>query len=58
MCSSDLSERRAAVTCRSSIGRIGYVVVAMFVGIWALSLIVWRARRIEARWGGMLERSR
>jgi high-affinity nickel-transport protein len=39
-------------------GRIGYVVVAMFVGIWALSLIVWRARRIEARWGGMLERSR
>jgi nickel/cobalt transporter (NiCoT) family protein len=38
-------------------GRIGYAVVAMFVGTWAVSLVVWRARGIEARWGAMVERS-
>jgi nickel/cobalt transporter (NiCoT) family protein len=37
-------------------GRIGYVVVGMFVAAWAFSVIVWKARRIEARWGGMIER--
>src|SRR4051794_22684529 len=37
-------------------GRVGYVVVAMFLATWALSLAVWRARRIEARWGAMLDR--
>jgi high-affinity nickel-transport protein len=38
-------------------GRIGYVVVGLFVAAWAFSLIVWKARRIEARWGSMIERS-
>jgi high-affinity nickel-transport protein len=37
-------------------GNIGYVVVGMFVATWALSIIVWKTRRIEARWGGMIRR--
>src|SRR3954466_828292 len=37
-------------------GRIGYAVVALFAGTWALSVLVWRAHRIEARWGAMVER--
>jgi high-affinity nickel-transport protein len=36
-------------------GRMGYVVVAMFVATWAFSAIVWKARRIEARWSDMIE---
>jgi high-affinity nickel-transport protein len=36
-------------------GRIGYVVVGMFIAAWAFSLVLWKARRIEARWGGMLD---
>jgi hypothetical protein len=32
------------------------VVVGMFVATWAFSLMVWKARRIEARWGGMIDR--
>jgi high-affinity nickel-transport protein len=34
--------------------RIGYVIVAMFVVAWAASVVIWKARRIEERWGGML----
>jgi nickel/cobalt transporter (NiCoT) family protein len=34
--------------------KIGYAVVGMFVATWAFSLIVWKTRRIEARWGGMI----
>jgi hypothetical protein len=26
------------------------------VATWALSIIVWKTRRIEARWGGMIRR--
>jgi high-affinity nickel-transport protein len=37
-------------------GHVGYVVVGMFVAAWAFSLVVWKARRIEARWGSMIER--
>jgi nickel/cobalt transporter (NiCoT) family protein len=37
------------------LGRIGYVVVGMFIAAWAFSLVLWKARRIEARWGGMLD---
>src|SRR5262245_41236682 len=36
--------------------RLGYVVVVMFVATWAFSVIVWKTRRIEARWGRMLDR--
>jgi high-affinity nickel-transport protein len=38
-------------------GRLGYVLVVMFVATWASSVIVWKTRRIEARWSGMLDRS-
>ena len=37
-------------------GRIGYVVVALFVATWLLSVVVWKTRRIEERWGRMVER--
>jgi nickel/cobalt transporter (NiCoT) family protein len=36
-------------------GRIGYVVVGMFIATWAFSIVLWKARQIEARWGGMLD---
>jgi len=38
-------------------GKIGYVVVGLFVATWAFSLILWKARRIEVRWGDMIERN-
>jgi nickel/cobalt transporter (NiCoT) family protein len=37
-------------------GRLGYVVVGLFVATWAFSLLVWKTRRIEQRWGSMIER--
>jgi high-affinity nickel-transport protein len=37
-------------------GHIGYVVVGLFVSTWAFSVILWKTRRIEARWGSMIER--
>ena len=36
-------------------GRIGYVVVGLFVATWAFSVILWKTRRIEERWGRMVE---
>jgi high-affinity nickel-transport protein len=38
-------------------GRIGYVVVGLFVATWLFSLALWKARRIEQRWAALLERS-
>ena len=38
-------------------GHIGYVVVGLFVATWVFSLTLWKARRIEQRWGNLLERS-
>jgi high-affinity nickel-transport protein len=35
-------------------GKIGYAVVGLFVVTWAISVIVWKVRRIEDRWGGMV----
>ena len=37
-------------------GKLGYVVVGLFVATWAFSVILWKTRRIEARWGSMVER--
>jgi high-affinity nickel-transport protein len=37
-------------------GRIGYVVVGLFIATWLFSVALWKARRIEQRWGSMLER--
>src|SRR3954451_20765439 len=36
-------------------GNIGYVVVGLFVATWAFSVIVWKTRRIEDRWGSMVD---
>jgi high-affinity nickel-transport protein len=39
-------------------GRIGYVVVGLFVATWLCSLTLWKTRRIEQRWrSSLLERS-
>jgi high-affinity nickel-transport protein len=38
-------------------GHIGYVVVGLFIATWLLSIAYWKARRIEQRWGSLLERS-
>jgi high-affinity nickel-transport protein len=38
-------------------GNIGYVVVALFIATWAFSVILWKTRRIEDRWGALVERS-
>ena len=35
-------------------GRMGYVVVGLFVLTWAASVVLWKTRRIEERWGGMV----
>jgi nickel/cobalt transporter (NiCoT) family protein len=37
-------------------GNIGYLVVGLFVATWAFSVVVWKTRRIEVRWGNMIER--
>lgn len=41
---------------RLDFGTIGYLVVGLFVLAWGSSVIVWKSRRIEARWGGMVDR--
>jgi high-affinity nickel-transport protein len=38
-------------------GTVGYAVAALFVLTWVLSVGIWKLRRIEERWGGMLERA-
>ena len=35
-------------------GTVGYAVVGLFIATWACSVIVWKARRIEDRWGDMI----
>jgi high-affinity nickel-transport protein len=32
------------------LGKIGYLVLALFVVTWAISLVYWKARRVEERW--------
>ena len=32
------------------LSKVGYLVVALFVATWAVSLVYWKARRVEARW--------
>jgi len=38
-------------------GRLGYVVVALFVLTWLGSVAIWKARRIEQRWSALVERN-
>jgi high-affinity nickel-transport protein len=35
-------------------GTIGYAVVGIFVGTWAVSALIWKVRRIEERWSASL----
>jgi high-affinity nickel-transport protein len=39
------------------LGRLGYVVVAMFVATWLFSVTLWKTRRYEQRWAALLERT-
>jgi nickel/cobalt transporter (NiCoT) family protein len=32
------------------LGKIGYLVVALFLATWAVSLVYWKAGRVEERW--------
>jgi nickel/cobalt transporter (NiCoT) family protein len=32
------------------LGKVGYVVVALFLATWAISVVYWKARRVEERW--------
>ena len=36
-------------------GKLGYAVVVLFVATWAVSVLIWKARRIEERWSGYSE---
>jgi high-affinity nickel-transport protein len=36
-------------------GNIGYVVVGVFVVTWAVSVVLWKTRRIEERWSALVE---
>jgi nickel/cobalt transporter (NiCoT) family protein len=35
--------------------RIGYVVVGLFVATWGSSVVLWKSRRVEERWGRLVE---
>ena len=37
------------------LGHLGYLVVALFAGMWLLSFAIWKTARIEQRWGSLLE---
>jgi nickel/cobalt transporter (NiCoT) family protein len=32
------------------LGKVGYVVVALFLATWAISVVYWKVRRVEERW--------
>jgi high-affinity nickel-transport protein len=40
------------------VNRLGYAIVGLFFLTWAVSAVVWRARRIEERWGSLDSRPR
>jgi high-affinity nickel-transport protein len=39
------------------LGRLGYLVVGLFLATWLCSLTVWKTRRVEQRWGALLDRT-
>jgi high-affinity nickel-transport protein len=39
------------------LGRLGYLVVGLFVATWLCSLTLWKTRRFEQRWSALLERT-
>ena len=38
-------------------GQLGYGIVGLFVATWATSVLVWKVRRLEERWGTLLDRA-
>ncbi len=40
------------------VSKLGYLVVALFVATWGVSVVLWKARRIEERWGRLLQPER
>jgi nickel/cobalt transporter (NiCoT) family protein len=32
------------------LGRVGYLIVAIFFATWTVSVVYWKARRVEERW--------
>jgi high-affinity nickel-transport protein len=40
---------------RLDFGTLGYGIVGLFVLTWAVSYGIWRVRRIEERWGGLVQ---
>jgi high-affinity nickel-transport protein len=32
------------------LGKVGYVVIALFLATWAISVAYWKARHVEERW--------
>jgi nickel/cobalt transporter (NiCoT) family protein len=34
------------------LGKVGYLVLALFFATWSVSLVYWKARRVEERWSG------
>jgi high-affinity nickel-transport protein len=38
-----------------NLGTIGYLVVCLFIATWATSVLIWKTRRIEARWTQMID---
>ena len=32
------------------LGKVGYLVVALFFAAWAVSVVYWKTRRFEERW--------
>ena len=39
------------------LGRLGYLVVGLFVATWLCSFTLWKTRRFEQRWSALLERT-
>jgi nickel/cobalt transporter (NiCoT) family protein len=37
-------------------GKVGYVVLGLFVATWTFSVVLWKTRRVEERWGGLVDR--
>jgi high-affinity nickel permease len=33
---------------------LGYIIVGMFLGAWLVSVVLWKIRRVEDRYGGAI----
>jgi nickel/cobalt transporter (NiCoT) family protein len=42
---------------RLDFGLIGYLIVGLFLGAWLSSVVLWRVRRIDERYGDRLARA-